>query len=106
MENKILGADEGLPAAWTKANLSGMTVYGVKGSPPSTKIRCILQYHKIPFKVVAGRKPNDPYKYVPVVAHDGYQINDSFLIVKHLQTVIYGKPFTAEELAFDEMVTY
>jgi hypothetical protein len=104
--NTVLGADEGLPAAWKKEDLAGMVVYGVMSSPPSTKIRCILQYHQVPFKVVGGKKPNDPYKYMPVVTHGGYQINDSFLIVKHLQPVLYGRPFTAEELAFDDMVVY
>lgn len=53
-----------------------------------------------------GNKPNDPYKFVPIVAHNGYQINDSFLIVQNLQKVIYGRPFTPEESAFDDMLTY
>ena len=37
---------------------------------------------------------------------NGRQINDSFIIVKHLSKIVDGKDLTEEELKFEEEMTF
>ena len=36
---------------------------------------------------------------------NGIQINDSFIMVKNLAPILYGKPLTEEEIKFEEVMT-
>ena len=53
-----------------------------------------------------GKKPNSEYKKVPVLDLNGVQINDSYIIVKNLAPILYGKALTEEEVKFEEAMTY
>lgn len=46
---------------WIKDDLKDVTLYQMAISPPCVKVRTILQYHGVPFKVINGKKKGDAY---------------------------------------------
>jgi hypothetical protein len=97
-----------LPSEWrTAADLTDITLYQAAISPPCVKIRAVFAFYKVPFTKHNGKKPNSPYKKIPVVdiGKDGHQINDSFIIVKSLAPILQGRPLTEEEIQLEEMNT-
>jgi hypothetical protein len=52
---------------WTKDDLKDVVLYTVEMSPPSCKIRAILQYNEVVFMRLNGIKPGDDYRRVPVL---------------------------------------
>ena len=93
-------------STWTKEDLKDVTLYQMAVSPPCTKIRAILQYHNVPFKIINGKKKDSDYQKVPVLVLNGIQLNDSFLIVQHLSKIIYGKEMTPDEIDFEKQMAY
>ena len=92
--------------AWTKADLKDVVLYNTQLSPPCTKIRTIFQYHNVKFSKIDGAKKDSDYKKIPVLMLNGVQINDSFIMVKNLSPILYGKPLTEDEIKFEEEMTF
>jgi len=67
--------------------------YGVFGSAPCTKIRAYFKHFEIPFMMhPVQTKPGDEhYKKMPVVDVKGRQVNDSYVIIKHLSQACFDK---------------
>jgi len=80
--------------------------YAMKISPPCCKIRFLLNYYKVPFTEVGGKKPESEYKKVPVLDIADRQINDSYVIVKNLAPILQGRPLTQQEVAIEHMLTF
>ena len=49
-----------------------------------------------------GPKKGSKYKKVPVLMLNDRQINDSFIMIKNLSPILYGKSLTDEEIKFEE----
>jgi hypothetical protein len=81
-------------------------MYGSAGSPPCLKIICLLKHHQIEYTLLKGPKKDSEYKKVPVLMLNDRQINDSFIMVKNLSPILYGKALTEEELKFEEEMTF
>lgn len=78
-----------LPAEWNlPTSLPDTILWGYKISPPSMKIKCILDFYGIRYTWVQRAKPLDPYRFVPVLKIGDVQINDSFNIVQLLAPVV------------------
>ena len=78
--------------------------YGFPLSPPCTKIRALLNFYGIPYKVVDAQPnqkkeglPDDSYGKVPKIVVNGIQINDSAVIYRTLVPYLTGKKLTKEE---------
>ena len=97
--------EQPLPA-WTKDDLKDVVLHNSQLSPPCIKIRAIFQYHNIQYTRINGKKKDSEYKKVPVLMLNGIQINDSFIMVKNLATILHGKPLTEDEIKFEEEMTY
>mmetsp|Transcript_3288 Transcript_3288/g.10064 ORF Transcript_3288/g.10064 Transcript_3288/m.10064 type:complete len:256 (-) Transcript_3288:105-872(-) len=97
-----------LPREWDLDALKGMqlTLYQSKISPPCCKLRFLLQYYKVPFRVVDGKKPGSTYTKIPVLDIADRQINDSFIIVKSLAPILQGRPLTQDEEEVERQVTF
>lgn len=96
---------------WDLATLQSgkldIKMYGMKISPPSAKIRFLMKYYKIPFKVVDGQgKPNSPYKKMPVLDIGDRQINDSYIIIKNLSRILQGEAFTPQQEQLEHLITF
>ena len=83
---------------WTKDDLKEVVLHNSYMSPPCVKVRCILQHNGIKFQVIDGKKKDSEYKKIPVLLLNGVQINDSFIMVKNLAPILYGKALTEEEI--------
>ena len=90
----------------SKSDIKSVEVWGMKLSPPSSKIRTILKYHAIPYVQHEGKKVGDAYQKVPVMIINGTQINDSFIMVKCLAPILHGSELTEEEIKFEEEMCY
>mmetsp|Transcript_141461 Transcript_141461/g.439695 ORF Transcript_141461/g.439695 Transcript_141461/m.439695 type:complete len:238 (+) Transcript_141461:99-812(+) len=99
---------EPLPKDWDLGKLKTLEVklYGMKISPPCCKIRFLLNYYKVPFTEVDGKKPESEYKKVPVLDIADRQINDSYIIVKSLSPILQGRPLTEREVQIEHMLTF
>ena len=91
---------------WTKDDLKEVVLHNSYMSPPCVKVRCILQHNGIKFQVIDGKKKDSEYKKIPVLLLNGVQINDSFIMVKNLAPILYGKALTEEEIKFEEEMSY
>jgi len=91
---------------WTQESLTDVTYYGSSMSPPCCKIRTILNYYGVPYKTVKGKKPGSTYRKIPVLDINGRQINDSFIMVKHLAWILDGKPLSDEQLRIEKMISF
>lgn len=87
----------------TKDDLKDVVVYGQKLSPPVNKIRLFLQYHGIGYKFVSGKKKGSSYTKIPVLDVGKRQVNDSYIILKHLVPVLVGEDFNDE---WHKKITY
>lgn len=98
---------EPLPADWDLAKLKTLDIklYGMKISPPCCKIRFLLNYYKVPFTEINGKKPNSDYTKVPALDIADRQINDSYIILKNLSPILQGRPLTEQEIEIDSLAT-
>lgn len=96
---------EELPA-WTNADLTDVVLYQGKMSPPCCKIRAVLNYYRVPYRIVEGKMPDSDYKKIPVLLVNDHQINDSFIMVKSLAPVLGAEKLSPELLAVENMNTY
>lgn len=78
---------------WTSAaDFGDVVLYGTQASPPTVKIQTYLAFYKVPHKFLESKlKPKTDYKKVPVMFVNGRQVNDSYIIVKHLVPALAGK---------------
>eukprot|EP00928_Gymnodinium_smaydae_P027890 TRINITY_DN21423_c0_g2_i2.p1 TRINITY_DN21423_c0_g2~~TRINITY_DN21423_c0_g2_i2.p1 ORF type:complete len:238 (+),score=46.73 TRINITY_DN21423_c0_g2_i2:201-914(+) len=99
---------EPLPKEWDLAKLQTLDVklYGMKISPPCCKIRFMLNYYKVPFTEINGKKKDSDYKKVPVLTIADRQINDSYIIVKNLSPILQGRPLTEKEVELEHILTF
>lgn len=76
----------------SKADLTNVVVYGAGTSPPTCKIRAYLKYAGIPFEYTnVFSKPDSKYYTMhPVMDASGRQVNDSYVIVKNLASMVTG----------------
>ena len=71
-------------------------------SPPCERIRHHLLYHGINFTTTTpkefkkGKSPDTHYTKVPALFVSGRQVNDSFIILKHLTSLLYHETFNQE----------
>ena len=96
---------EPLPAEWTRESLTDVVLYGTHASPPCCKVRALLKLAGVPFRRRFGRA-SGAYAKFPVLFVNGRQINDSYVIFKSLAPVLFGRPYSAEDVALEELVTY
>jgi hypothetical protein len=75
----------------SRAALTDVVVHGPAFSHATTKLRTFLVYGKIPFRheqhlkaKPQGIKPDTVYRKIPVIDVAGRQVNDSWVILKHL----------------------
>ncbi|WP_320823680.1 hypothetical protein [Reinekea sp.] len=86
------GVDPQPALNWTSQEaLTNVVVHGPAFSHATTKLRTFLLYGKIPFTheqhlkdKPQGIKPNTDYRKIPVIDVAGRQVNDSWIILKHL----------------------
>ena len=103
------GVDPSPPLGWsTKADLTDVVVVSMPYSPPCAKVRYHLAYHGVPFRVVTPKafrkgKGEGDYTKVPAIFVGGRQVNDSYIITKHLTPALYG---SAVDEAWDARITY
>lgn len=84
------------PLDWkTKDDIKEVVLHEMHPSPPCCKIRLLLLFYQVPFKVTT-KKAGGSYKKVPIMKASGRQINDSFVIFKNLVPVLCGEVFDAE----------
>jgi glutathione S-transferase len=79
----------------SKADLKDVVVHGTYASPTCCRVITFLLAADVPFKLVnapLGKKGSD-YPKMPVIDVSGRQINDGFIILKHLVPVLLGVPF-------------
>lgn len=99
--------DVKLPETWKSVgDLGELTLYQQKISPPCCKLRMIFKWYNVPFKIIDGPKSDSDYKKIPVVVVNGMQINDSFIVVKSLASILDGQPLSPELVAVEEMTTF
>ncbi|KAL1500001.1 hypothetical protein AB1Y20_012678 [Prymnesium parvum] len=103
------GVDPSPPLNWkSKDDLKDVVLVSPEYSPPSTKIRYHLAYHNVPYKLMPakefkrGKSKDTHYMKVPVIFVAGRQVNDSFVILKNLAPVLYGR----FEEAWECKITY
>mmetsp|Transcript_82552 Transcript_82552/g.191819 ORF Transcript_82552/g.191819 Transcript_82552/m.191819 type:complete len:236 (+) Transcript_82552:51-758(+) len=87
--------DPSPPLGWTsKADLKDVVLYQMIASPPCAKLRLMMTYYGVPFEVKNHNggpiKKGGSYKLVPVLVVSGRQVNDSYIIMKHLTPVLAG----------------
>ena len=87
-----------LPAEWTRESLTDVVLYGTHASPPCCKVRALLKLAGVPFRRRFGRA-SGAYAKFPVLFVNGRQINDSYVIFKSLAPVLFGRPYSAEDVA-------
>lgn len=62
-----------LPKEWKKpSDLKNVVLHQFSFSPPCRKITAILDYHKIPYQSITGKKKDSAYKMIPVLLIDGH----------------------------------
>ena len=89
----------------TKSEIQKIKVYQNQGSPPCCAVRAFLTLADIPYETVEvdflskSELSFSSYKKVPVLTINGYQINDSAIIIKTLTPICYGRSLTEAELA-------
>mmetsp|Transcript_15515 Transcript_15515/g.36299 ORF Transcript_15515/g.36299 Transcript_15515/m.36299 type:complete len:264 (+) Transcript_15515:56-847(+) len=95
---------------WTisvlKSGSLNIKLYGARPSPPCVKIRTLLKFYDVPFTNVDGKKPDSPYKKVPVLDIGDRQVNDSYIIVKNLAPILAGSPLTPKQEELERMFTF
>lgn len=88
------GIDPSPPLGWrTKEDLTEVRVVSMAYSPPCVKVRYHLAFNGVAFTTMspaAFKKQSEHYKKVPAIFVGGRQINDSFIIIKHLTPVLYN----------------
>lgn len=99
---------EPLPSEWDLGTLKTLDIklYGMSISPPCCKIRFLLNYYKVPFTEIRGKKPNSDYQKIPVLDIADRQINDSYIIVKNLSPILQGRPLTEQEVDIEHFLTF
>ncbi|GAB5353883.1 hypothetical protein AAMO2058_000072400 [Amorphochlora amoebiformis] len=91
---------------WKKEDLKDVVLHSHYISPPSAKIRVILNHYGVPYTVINGVKKDSKYKKIPVILLNGRQINDSHIIVKNLAPILDGKQLTKELIEIEDIFTY
>lgn len=92
------------PLNWqTRDDIKDLVLHQQQGSPPCAKIRLLLEYYKIPYKTINGKKKDSSYKKIPVLLASGRQVNDSYVIYKNLVPALCGEAFDEE---WQEKITY
>lgn len=96
-----------------KSDLSQVILYNSVASPPCSKIRYHLAYNNVPYTlgdVEAWKQGKTSYKKggkdwtgVPTIVVNGRQVNDSYIMIKNMVPVLYGKPFNDE---WEGKITY
>ena len=92
----------------TTQDLVDVKVVSMSYSPPCAKIRYHLAFHKVPFLVITPAefkkgKVDGDYTKVPAIFVGGRQVNDSYVIIKHLTPVLYGAAVDEE---WEQKITY
>ena len=95
------GVDPVPPLSWsTLASLQPpVIVFGGSRNPPVFKVRLHLAYRQVKYRCVrrrGGKKATHLYGKIPVIKVAGREVNDSFIILKHLVPVLWGEPFNEE----------
>ena len=93
--------DPSPPLAWTRDSFTDVRLVSMPMSPPCIKIKYHLQHNGIACELLDSQKwkksvPKGGYTKVPVLYVAGRQVNDSFIILKHLGPAIYGDRFDPE----------
>mmetsp|Transcript_19658 Transcript_19658/g.47648 ORF Transcript_19658/g.47648 Transcript_19658/m.47648 type:complete len:253 (-) Transcript_19658:110-868(-) len=90
----------------SKDELKKVELLQMLGSPPCHTIRAFFEFATIPYDVIelsmitkSQLKRSKTYKKVPIVFFDEkYQVNDSFIILKTLSPLVFGREATQQEL--------
>ena len=97
-----------IPSHWNSTTISqeGVTLYGMKVSPPCCKVRAILKHYDIKFTEVATMKrEGSDYKKVPVLTIGEKQVNDSFIIIQILAQILENAPMSEREKEIEKTTT-
>ena len=97
------GADPEPPLGWKdKASLTDVILVNMPYSPPCAKLRYHLSYHEVPYSLMSsanfkkGKVAEKDYLKVPAIFVAGRQVNDSYVITKHLTPALYGSEVDEE----------
>mmetsp|Transcript_43975 Transcript_43975/g.98980 ORF Transcript_43975/g.98980 Transcript_43975/m.98980 type:complete len:253 (-) Transcript_43975:100-858(-) len=90
----------------SKEELKNVELIQMRGSPPCHTIRAFFEFATIPFEVIevsmvtkSQLKRSKSYKKVPIVFfNEQYQVNDSFIVLKTLSPLVFGRDATQQEL--------
>ena len=90
------GIDPVPPLEWnSKADLTDVVLVNSAPSPPCAKLRYHLAYNDVPYSLMSpaafkkGKSVED-YVKIPAIFVAGRQVNDSYVITKHLARALYG----------------
>ena len=90
------GIDPVPPLEWnSKADLTDVVLVNSAPSPPCAKLRYHLAYNNVPYSLMSPAafkkgKGVEDYVKIPAIFVAGRQVNDSYVITKHLARVLYG----------------
>ena len=91
------GVDPVPPLEWkSKADLADVVLVNSAASPPCAKLRYHLAYNNVPYTLMnpaafkKGKDDTKDYVKVPAIFVSGRQVNDSYVITKHLALALYG----------------
>eukprot|EP00802_Teleaulax_amphioxeia_P016567 Tamp_16690.p1 GENE.Tamp_16690~~Tamp_16690.p1 ORF type:complete len:294 (+),score=62.55 Tamp_16690:92-883(+) len=109
------GEDPKVPLPYkSKSDITATTnkIYGMMGSPPCAIVRALFSYAEIKYEAVdvnfmtKSEISFSTYKKVPILTLGPYQINDSYIIIKTLAPLCFGRALTEEEAAQVKSVSY
>jgi len=91
------GIDPVPPLEWrSKTDLTDVVLVNSAPSPPCAKLRYHLAHNNVPYSLMSpaefrkGKKSGVDYVKVPAMFVAGRQVNDSYVITKHLAQALYG----------------
>jgi hypothetical protein len=96
----------------TKSEIQKVKLYQMEGSPPCCAIRAFLTMADVAYETVEvdfvskSELSFSKYKKVPILTVNGYQINDSAIMIKTLSPICYGRSLSeVEQTQIDETTT-
>mmetsp|Transcript_57383 Transcript_57383/g.94894 ORF Transcript_57383/g.94894 Transcript_57383/m.94894 type:complete len:253 (-) Transcript_57383:272-1030(-) len=80
----------------SKQDLTDVKLVSIEYSPPCAKLRYHLSLNDVPYTIMSPKEykakaAKDGYTKIPVIFVAGRQVNDSYVILKHLVPALYGR---------------